>query len=130
MKARTIGYWTTTGILSAELLTGGVWDLTRTRLVASVVMRLGYPPYVLAILGIWKLLAVAALLVPGFPRLKEWTYAGIVFEMTGAAASHAACGDGSGVIAPLVFAVLAVVSWRLRPQSRICGVLVTPESTG
>jgi hypothetical protein len=68
-----------------------------------------------------------ALLAPGFPRLKEWAYAGIFFNMTGAAISHAAVGDygayGYHLIVPLTFAGLAVASWALRPQSRTLGVL-------
>jgi hypothetical protein len=75
--------------------------------------------YILTILGIWKLLAVLAWLVPGFPRLKEWAYPGVSFEMTGAATSHAARGDNFGsLIVPLIFAALTMASWALRPPSR------------
>jgi hypothetical protein len=116
-----IGYWIITAILVAELLTGGIWDIVRTAYVAGVVTRLGYPLYILTVVGVWKLMAVPALLAPRLPLLKEWTYAGIFFEMTGAAASHAACAEGREMIAPLVIAMLAVVSWGLRPASRRCG---------
>ena len=128
MKARAIGYWASTGILAAGLLNGGILGLTRSHLVVSVITHLGYPTYILTLLGIWKLLAVPALLAPRLQRLKEWAYAGIVFEMTGAAASHAVCRDGTALIAPLVFVGLAVASWGLRPQNRICGALRTAES--
>jgi hypothetical protein len=119
-----IGYWTVTLLVTAELLTGGIWDVMRTRHVVEVVTQLGYPAYILTILGVWKLLAVPALLAPRLPLLKEWAYAGVFFEMTGAAVSHMACGGGPEVAVTLVTAVLAVISWGLRPESRKCGTAV------
>ena len=92
--------------------------------VVEVLAHLGYPVYLLTILGVWRLLGTIALLVPRFPRLKEWAYAGTFIELTGAAASGAARGDDMGtVIWPLAFAVLALASWALRPPSRTLGVL-------
>ena len=83
-------------------------------------MALGYPAYVVTILGVWKLLAVPALLVSGFDRLKEWAYAGVMFDLTGAAASHLAVGDPlwhqfliGGLLA------VAFVSYALRPAVRV-----------
>jgi len=88
---------------------------------------LGYPMYFFAILGVWKALGAIAILVPRFPRLKEWAYAGIFFDLTGAAISCAAVG-GYGVydfhvIAPLIITGFCVASWALRPPSRTIGVL-------
>lgn len=124
MQAKVIGYWATTTILALESLAGAEWDLARRPYVVDVIAHLGYPVYLLTILGFWKLLGALALLAPRLPRLKEWAYAGIFFEMTGAAASHAAVGDSADqLIAPLIFSVLAVASWALRPQSRTLGVL-------
>lgn len=117
MKSRAIAYWTATALVALEMLLGSFWDLSRFHLAVEIVTRLGYPLYMLAIIGTWKLLAVPALLMPGYPRLKEWTYAGIFFLMTGAIVSHAACGDGKGLIPPLIVVLLAVVSWALRPRS-------------
>ena len=88
---------------------------------------LGYPMYFFAILGFWKVLGAIAVLVPRFPRLKEWAYAGIFFDLTGAAASWAAVGgygETSHVIAPLIIAGFTVASWALRPQSRKIGILL------
>lgn len=63
--------------------------------------------------------AESAVLAPRFPRLKEWAYAGIVFNMTGAVASHVAVGDGAATLAaPITFTALAVASWVLRPPAR------------
>src|SRR5712691_8620775 len=127
MKTKVIGYWAATIILGLVLLSGGAADVAHQEGTLEVVTRLGYPLYFLTILGFWKLLGGIALLVPGFPRLKEWAYAGIFFEMTGAAASHAACGDyghyAFHIIVPLFFVGLAFASWALRPQSRTLGIL-------
>jgi uncharacterized membrane protein YphA (DoxX/SURF4 family) len=80
---------------------------------------LGYPSYFLVIIGVWKLFGAASLLVPRFPRLKEWAYAGLVFNYTGAVASHLAVGDGADKWAvPAVFAVILMASWALRPSAR------------
>jgi uncharacterized membrane protein YphA (DoxX/SURF4 family) len=120
------------------LLAGGVTDLIHgpTLLFAGdpvvlIMARLGYPAYMLTILGVWKLLGAVALLVPRFPRLKEWAYAGVFIELTGAAASAAARGGGgSDLIAPLAFAALTLASWALRPPERIIGtILPTRETT-
>jgi hypothetical protein len=81
--------------------------------------HLGYPDYFATVLGLWKVAGAVAILAPGLPLLKEWAYAGIVFDLTGAAASHAFSGDDAGkVITPIVLVGVAVASWLLRPESR------------
>ena len=124
MRAKAIVYWTTT-ILVAFSMSGGIAQVARVPGVVDGFVRvLGYPPYFVTILGVWKVLGAIAILVPRFPRLKEWAYAGIFFDLTGAAVSSAAVGGQAfHIIAPLVGAVLAVVSWALRPPSRVIGVL-------
>ena len=131
LKLKMIGYWATTIIVALELLVGGVTDLIHGPAllfvgdpVVLVMAQLGYPVYLLTILGVWRLLGTIALLAPGFPRLKEWAYAGTFLELTGAAASWAARGGGLGdLIGPLALAVLTLASWALRPPSRTLGVL-------
>jgi uncharacterized membrane protein YphA (DoxX/SURF4 family) len=119
MNARKIGYWVTTGLVTAVFLAGGLFDLARPPQVVEELGHLGYPAYFAAILGAWKLLGALAIAAPGLARLKEWAYAGIVFDLTGAAISHAVVGDGAGkLLPPLVLLVLAGVSWALRPPSR------------
>lgn len=87
--------------------------------------HLGYPRYFAAILGTWKVLGALAILVPGRARLKEWAYAGMCFDLTAAALSHAAVGDGAAALAPpLLVLGLALASWRLRPPSRTVTVAV------
>ena len=130
MKLKMIGYWATTIIVALELLAGGVTDLIHGPAllfagdpVVLALAQLGYPVYLLTILGVWKLLGAIALLVPRFPRLKEWAYAGTFFVYMGAAASWAAHGGGMGdLIAPLAFAVLTLASWALRPPGRTLGI--------
>jgi hypothetical protein len=125
MKAKNIAYCTTTALL-AFFMSGGVVQMAQFKgNPHGVVPRLGYPTYSFAILGFWKVLGAIAILAPRFPRLKEWAYAGIFFDLTGAAASCAAVGAyGFHVIAPLLIAVLAVASWALRPPSRTVGVFI------
>ena len=133
-RAKSIAYWTTTGLVAFFIGSGGVAQMAQFHAnPRGVVPVLGYPMYFFAILGFWKVLGAIAILVPRFPRLKEWAYAGIFFDLTGAAASCAAVG-GYGVyafhvIAPLVIAGLTVASWALRPQSRVIGVLFPATSS-
>ena len=126
MKAKTIAYWATTVILVASLIAGGAAQLVRRAANVQGVTHLGYPAYVTTILGFWKVLGTIVLLAPRFPRLKEWVYAGVFFELTGAAASYAFHGDSIGrMIGPLALAVLALVSWALRPPARTVTVATT-----
>jgi hypothetical protein len=122
MKAKSIGYWAATGLVAFAFGAGGVADLLGAPEVATSMAHLGYPAYVMTILGAWKLLGAAAVLAPGAPRLKEWAYAGMVFDLTGAAASHAAAGDGAAkALPPLVLTALVLASWALRPEGRVLG---------
>lgn len=122
MKGKRIGYWVTTAIVAFVLLVGGVMDLMRPADAVELITHLGYPLYFMTIIGAWKVFGAIVLLVPRVPRLKEWAYAGIVFDFTGALASHAARGDGAGrIIPPIVLTLLALASWALRPQSRVMG---------
>lgn len=132
-KTKNILYWITT-ILLAFFMSGGVAQLMQYRANPhGIVPGLGYPMYFFAILGVWKILGAIAILVPGYPRLKEWAYAGIFFDLTGAAASCAAVGGygayGFHVIAPLLITGICVASWALRPESRRIGVLVSSGNT-
>jgi len=132
MTTKMVTYWVVTVLIALETLVGGVTDLIHGRSilvagppVADVVTHLGYPLYFVRIIGFWKVLGGIVLLVPGYPRLKEWAYAGIFFELSGAAASWLACEHNIGeAVAPMMLALLALVSWALRPQHRLLGVLV------
>ena len=122
-RRHIIAYWVTTALVVFELALGGVWDVLRVPQVRGLIERLGYPAYFLVILGIWKLLGAVALVIPRFPRLKEWAYAGVLFDLTGAVASLLASGliDAGTMAYPIVMTGVAVASWALRPSSRRLG---------
>jgi hypothetical protein len=125
---KNIVYWIMTGLVAFFIGGGGasqIWQYYASP--HSVVPVLGYPMYFFLILGIWKVLGALTILVPRYPLLKEWAYAGIFFDLTGAAASCALSGGygayGFHVIAPLIITGFLVVSWALRPPSRTVRVL-------
>jgi uncharacterized membrane protein YphA (DoxX/SURF4 family) len=128
-----IGYWVTTAFVALELLAGGVTDLIHGGTgvvvgepVTAVLAHLGYPAYLLTVLGVWKLLGGITLLMPGLPRLKEWAYAGAFFVYMGAVVSGLIRGrddPATFIWVPLTFAAITMASWALRPQSRTLGVV-------
>jgi len=118
--SKAIMYWIVTGLVATESMLGGVWDIWRSPYVRTDMVHLGYPLYTLTILGVWKLLGTVVILIPRFPRLKEWAYAGMFFDSTLAVMSHLAKGDNflQHAAYPLFVAILVLVSWALRPVSR------------
>ena len=109
-----------TASVAAELAVGGVWDLLRIDYVRDVVDHLGYPTYLLTIMGVWKIPGAIVLLIPRFPRLKEWVYAGAVINYASAAASHLVVGDGiTAIIGPVALLGLTVTSWTLLATTTI-----------
>ena len=119
-RNRAIIYWVTTALLAFELGLGGVGDVLRVPQVRGVTDRLGYPAYFLVILGVWKLFGAIAVIIPRFPRLKEWAYAGVVFNLTGALASHIASRviDSGTLVYLIVMMAVTAASWAFRPPSR------------
>ncbi len=107
-----------TALFVLAMVGSALGDLTHAPAIREGFRALGYPAYLMTLLGAWKLLGVAALLVPGFPRLREWAYAGFAFQLSGAAFSHVAAGDAANVTPALVLLALAMVSWRLRNPAR------------
>lgn len=124
IKGKVIAYWVTTALLMFVMFSEAVGELTHQWGTLETHTILGYPLYLLTIIGIWKVLGTIALVVPRFPRLKEWAYAGMFFNMTGAFISHSVVGDGvSHLIATGSVVLLIAASWALRPQSRTLGKL-------
>ena len=119
MKLKSISYWVITVMVAFFIGSGGAAELARVPGTVQGLVHLGYPVYFATIIGFWKVLGAIAILVPRFPRLKEWAYAGIFFNMTGAAATgvftHSAAWH---VIVDLVLTALTIASWSLRPPSR------------
>ncbi|MFF2888536.1 DoxX family protein [Paenibacillus sp. NPDC057967] len=121
-RGKIIAYWTAASLLAAAMTLSGIGQLMQLGGNVELVTSIGFPLYVMTILGIWKVLGAVAIVMPGFPRMKEWAHAGIFFLMTGAALSHMFAndyGDGSfHVIHPLAYAALNIVAWALRPKNR------------
>ena len=123
MKLKLIGYWGATAFFAFTMLVFAWGELSP----GQINVQSGFPAYLLTILGVWKLLGVIALLVPGFPRLKEWAYAGFFFDLTGAAVWGIAQGGypdpGNVNWLPIILTLILLASWALRPPSRTLGVL-------
>jgi hypothetical protein len=119
MNRKTVIYWIVLGMFSAGYTFSAIMDLFGVGPAHITLADLGYPAYVATILGVWKAGAVATLVAPGLPRLKEWAYAGIVFDLTGGLASHLFHGDPlPKPIIPIMFLAIALTSYALRPTSR------------
>ncbi|MEO7729821.1 MAG: DoxX family protein [Kofleriaceae bacterium] len=119
-----MAYWLTTGLVALSMLSGGVTQVLHVAASVEGFVRLGYPLHFVTLLGLWKILGAVTLLAPKLPRLKEWAYAGITIDLTGAAFAWAAVGERDSmsnaghIIVPLVGLALALTSWALRPASR------------
>lgn len=111
-------YWVTTIFVAAVFFATGIGNLVPIAHIARDMSHLGYPRYFLHILGVWKILAAITIVFPGVPRLKEWAYAGMMFDLTGAAFSRSASGDGvTMVIVPIAIAGFVMVSWGFRQSA-------------
>jgi hypothetical protein len=121
-KRDKIIYWGATVWLALGMVSTGAVQLLRVKSGSGAldsIVHLGYPVYLLTLLGVWKMLGVAAVLIPKYPLLKEWAYAGLFFAMSGAIYSHIASGDPMTEILPAVLLlVLSLVSWYFRPADR------------
>jgi uncharacterized membrane protein YphA (DoxX/SURF4 family) len=121
-KRKKIIYWIATIWLALGMLSTGIVQLFKSKEGqggVDMITHLGYPVYLLTLLATWKILGVLALLIPKFTLLKEWTYAGFFFVMTGAIFSHIAISDPIKEIFPsLLLLVLTLVSWYFRPLNR------------
>jgi DoxX-like family len=118
-KRNKIIYWAATAWLSLGMLSTAIVQIIQTEEESAMMTRLGYPTYFMPVIGVLKILGVIAVLIPGRPLVKEWAYAGFVFTMTGALASHVITGDEvKTFFGPLLLLVLTIVSWYFRPVSR------------
>lgn len=112
-------YWIVTIFLSLGMTAGGIQQMLQIGGYNEIVTKLGYPLYLLTILGVWKILGVIAILIPKFPLVKEWAYAGFFFAMSGAFISHLAVGQPfSEAVPSLTLLVVTVLSWYFRPADR------------
>jgi uncharacterized membrane protein YphA (DoxX/SURF4 family) len=122
IKRNKIIYWIATIWLALGMVSTGIGQILKIKAGQGgldMIMHLGYPVYLLTILGIWKVLGSVAVLIPRFPLLKEWAYAGFFFVMTGAIFSHIAMGDPVAALFPaLLLLILTFLSWYFRPADR------------
>lgn len=127
MKKRSkIIYWIATIWLSLGMLATGILQLSKAKAEGATappgvegIIHLGYPVYLLTIIGVWKVLGVIAILIPKFPLLKEWAYAGFFFIISGAVFSHIAVSDATVELIPsLLLLTMTVLSWYFRPSNR------------
>lgn len=112
--ARTIAYWVTTALFALPMLASGSAYLAGA--MDEAIAHLGYPPSFAVLMGALKVLGAVALLIPALPRAKEWVYAGFVFNLIGAAWSHAWLGEVGGAAAPAILGLFLVASYLLRPE--------------
>jgi uncharacterized membrane protein YphA (DoxX/SURF4 family) len=126
MKKRLpkIVYWVATLWLALGMASTGIVQLLRIEEETSFIIDLGYPEYILTLLGVTKLLGVVAILIPRFPVVKEWAYAGFTFMMLAAVYSHIAAGRPGEVFPALLLVVLTSLSWYFRPATRRMAVTV------
>ncbi len=118
-KRNKIIYWIATIWLALGMTSSGIVQLIQLKEEVDMMTHLGYPLYFLTILGVWKILGVVTVLIPKFPLLKEWAYAGFFFVMSGAVISHFALSDiATEFIGPTLLLILTVVSWYFRPANR------------
>jgi uncharacterized membrane protein YphA (DoxX/SURF4 family) len=118
-KRNKIIYWVATIWLALGMVSTGMVQLLKMKEEVDMFTHLGYPIYLLTILGAWKILGTIAVLIPKFPLLKEWAYAGFFFVMSGAVFSHFVNGDvAKDFFGPVLLLVLTVVSWYFRPAER------------
>jgi hypothetical protein len=118
-KRNKIIYWIATLWLALGMVSTGVVQLLNVKDEVDNMIDLGYPAYLLSLLGILKILGTVTVLIPKFPVLKEWAYAGFFFAMSGAIFSHIVSGNSmSKIFPPLLLLILTLVSWYFRPANR------------
>jgi len=118
-KRNKIIYWIATAWLALGMLSTAIVQLLKTEEETNMMIRLGYPIYFLTIIAVWKILGVVTILIPKFPLVKEWAYAGFFIAMSGAIISHVMVGDeAKDNFGPALLIVLTVTSWYFRPADR------------
>ena len=119
MKKKVIAYWVSTVVIALLIGSGGAAQALRVPQNVEGLTALGYPLHFIVLLGVWKVLGALTLLTPGLRLVKEWAYAGIFIDLSGAVVAAAANGGAAfHIIAPIVLIGFLAASWALRPESR------------
>jgi DoxX-like family len=121
MKRTKIIYWIFTSLFALLMLGSAIPDvLSSPEAVKGMHEGLGYPLYFIPFIGVAKILGVAAMLIPGYPRVKEWAYAGLLFDLSGATYSIIASGQPAAnwifMVLPLGVGVCAYIFYRKKSK--------------
>ena len=125
MKKRDkIIYWIATIWFTLAMFASGIQQIFTIGGFVEIMKSLGFPTYFSVILGVWKIVGVIAVLIPKFPLLKEWAYAGFFFVISGAIVSHLAMADDAvELFAPIFLLILTIISWYFRPTERKLSII-------
>lgn len=111
MKKVNIAYWILTGLLALFIIFTAIPDIMVTPDAVNVIStQLRYPEYFIPFIGVAKVLGAIAILIPGYPRLKEWAYAGLAFDIAGAFYSSLAVGEPLMPVVPFFILILGVLA--------------------
>lgn len=114
MKKITIFYWIITVLFAGFMIFSAIPNILSDKQAIDFITKLGYPLYFIPFIGVAKLLGAIAILIPGFPRIKEWAYAGLIYDLIAAMVSFIATGAGAaGYLPMLIFIALAFASYFL-----------------
>ena len=132
MKKTKIFYWIVTGLFATMMLGSAIPDILSVPMAVEGMTQLGYPAYFIPFIGVAKTLGVIAILVPGFPRLKEWAYAGLSFDLIGATYSIISAGkpvgDWGPMALPLLLAVGSYVFYHRLQKQRLAQSVTQAQS--
>jgi len=124
MKKTDVLYWTFTGLFAAFMFLSALPDIVSAKIAIGGFIKMGMPLYLLPFLGIAKTAGVIAILIPGFPRIKEWAYAGLFFDIIGAtycvfsiSSSGEMAGNLGFMAVPIALGILAYIYYRKRVES-------------
>ena len=112
MKSTKIIYWTTTILFAAFMIFSAIPDIAMTDDTKQFMRHLGYPDYFMPFIGVAKLLGSIAILTPGLKKIKEWAYAGLIFDLIGAVYSNIMIdGFQPGLLVMIPVFIVAIVSY-------------------
>jgi hypothetical protein len=120
MKKTNTIYWILTGLAAAMMLLSSIPNIISVPdAVELVVKHLGYPAYFLPMIGVAKLAGAIAIIVPGFPRIKEWAYAGLIYDLTAAIYSAISVGDPVSQWLPIIVPIILLASSYIYHHKRL-----------
>ncbi len=120
MKKTNTIYWILTGLSAAMMFASSIPNiLSVPQAVDLVITHLGYPTYFLPMIGVAKFAGAVAILIPGFPRIKEWAYAGLIYDLSAAIYSSISVGDPAGKWLPIFVFIILIASSYIYHHKRL-----------